>query len=226
MARPNLEVEIEISDAFLHRTGLITAGDRDAAGLNITGDPDVTRAGLITAGDPDVTRAGLIAAGDPDATRTGLITFGLSYNELSELITSAAKAAYSYSEFSRVRGESEVFIMLTGDDEIRIENERMRGIDSPTDVLSFPIAGCDLTAAGADPFDINPDTGRVMLGDIIISVERAVAQSAEYGHSFERELAFLAVHGMLHLTGYDHTEAGSEEEMFGLQKKIMEDLGY
>jgi len=126
-------------------------------------------------------------------------------------------------------------VLLTGDEGIKCENKRLRGIDSPTDVLSFPMIdfsgreGAAVDAAGAADgwlVDVNPDSGRVMLGDIIISLERAEAQAGEYGHSLNRELSFLTVHGVLHLCGYDHVGADGEKEMFELQDLILKELGY
>ena len=114
----------------------------------------------------------------------------------------------------------EVFVLLTGDEEIQYENSRMRGIDSPTDVLSFPMLD-----AGSSP-DINPDTGRIMLGDIVISLERAKAQAKRLGHSFERETAFLAIHGTLHLCGYSHDDKAGEENMCALQRKVLTEMGF
>ena len=102
----------------------------------------------------------------------------------------------------------EVNIMLTDDEGIHEINLAMRQVDRPTDVLSFPMF--DL-APGEHPdaYDADPETGRVPLGDMCISVERARAQAEEYGHSFEREICYLAVHSTLHLLGYDHMDEGA-----------------
>ncbi|MBE3556604.1 MAG: rRNA maturation RNase YbeY [Firmicutes bacterium] len=98
-------------------------------------------------------------------------------------------------------------------------NQAFRGIDRATDVLSFP-----LTEPGEPPV-IDPDTGCRLLGEIVISVDRLRAQASEYGHSVAREAAFLAVHGLLHLLGYDHEEADAEAEMFGKQEAILQRAG-
>lgn len=117
------------------------------------------------------------------------------------------------------KGDFEVSVTLTDNEKIHEINLMHRDIDRPTDVLSFPMLE-------DDGFTENPDTGCKMLGDIVISVEKALEQAKEYGHSFEREIAFLTVHSMLHLLGYDHvTSEEDEKEMFGKQDLILETLG-
>lgn len=111
-------------------------------------------------------------------------------------------------------------------DEARMQelNRDTRGMDSVTDVLSFPFIDFEtdtLELAAQQPFNLNPDTGRLMLGDIVICLPRALQQAADYGHSEQRELAFLTVHGVLHLCGYDHIEKDDEVEMFALQEQIL-----
>lgn len=113
----------------------------------------------------------------------------------------------------------EVSIILTDDARIRELNREYRGIDRPTDVLSFALHESDepeIIFDGEDQIDA--------LGDIIVSVERARAQAIEYGHSFRREIIFLIVHGMLHLLGYDHIEEADRLEMEAEQKFIMNEL--
>ena len=101
------------------------------------------------------------------------------------------------------QGSAEISVKFVNDEEIHTLNRDFRNVDRPTDVLSFPL--------GQDGvYDVNLDTGAKMLGDIVISVETAKRQSTEYGHSFEREMAFLTVHSMLHLLGYDHENGGLE----------------
>ena len=103
-----------------------------------------------------------------------------------------------------------VEVCVTDDEGIRQTNLEMRGVDRPTDVLSFPMfelePGERPRAEWADP-----DTGKVLLGDMMISLERACAQSAEFGHSPEREVCYLAVHSVLHLLGYDHMDEGPQK---------------
>ncbi len=112
---------------------------------------------------------------------------------------------------------AEVSVTLTNDAYIHTLNKEYRQIDRPTDVLSFALReGEEPVVAGG------PDTD--ILGDIVLSVERARAQATEYGHSLRREIAFLTVHGMLHLLGYDHIEEADRREMEQEQKRVMEAL--
>lgn len=101
------------------------------------------------------------------------------------------------------KGSAEISVTIVDNAEIHELNLKHRNIDRPTDVLSFPL--------GVDGvYDINNDTGAQMLGDIVISIEKAIEQSELYGHSLDREIAFLTVHSMLHLLGYDHEPGGLE----------------
>lgn len=100
-------------------------------------------------------------------------------------------------------GSAEVSVTIVNDEEIHALNLQYRNIDRSTDVLSFPL--------GVDGvYDVNNDTGAMLLGDIVISIEHAVSQAKLYGHSLNREIAFLTVHSMLHLLGYDHEAGGLE----------------
>ncbi len=121
--------------------------------------------------------------------------------------------------------DAEISLTITDDNEIHRLNLQERGIDRPTDVLSFPMLEFDNERNMID-FDYDMDEGFIMLGDIVISAERAAAQAAEYGHGFLREMAFLTVHSMLHLLGYDHENSEAEEKlMFKKQEQILNDLG-
>lgn len=111
----------------------------------------------------------------------------------------------------------EVSIVLTDNESIRDLNNEYRGIDSPTDVLSFPLLDGSLEELDQSDF-ISP------LGDIVISMEKVISQAQDYGHSPERELGFLIVHGMLHLLGYDHIEPEDERTMRDMEEKILEKL--
>lgn len=103
----------------------------------------------------------------------------------------------------KFEGPAEISVSIVDDETIQAYNKKYRNIDRATDVLSFPL--------GVDgKYDINNDTGAQMLGDIVISVEHAVRQAELYGHSFNREIAYLTVHSMLHLLGYDHEAGGLE----------------
>lgn len=106
----------------------------------------------------------------------------------------------------------EINVLVTNDEGIQTINKASRNIDKPTDVLSFPMF--NLTA-GAPPQDwgeyIDPGTGLCPLGDMCLSLERAVAQAKEYGHSTKREVGYLTIHSMLHLLGYDHMDEGEQK---------------
>jgi probable rRNA maturation factor len=113
-------------------------------------------------------------------------------------------------------GAVEVTLVIVDDEEIRALNDAHRGIDEPTDVLSFPLEDSPLGGPGAlsvSPRFVTPPEVVRHLGDVVISYPRAEAQAREYGHSIRRELAFLTVHGCLHLLGYDHEEAADREAM-------------
>ncbi len=117
-------------------------------------------------------------------------------------------------EYMKFKKEAEVSVTVVDGEEIRALNKEFRDIDKVTDVLSFPIG------------DKNPDTGEIVLGDIVLCAEKIISQAQEYGHTRKRELAFLTCHSMLHLLGYDHIEDKEREEMEALQKKILEKIGY
>lgn len=106
-----------------------------------------------------------------------------------------------------------VSVTFVDNEKIRVLNREFRDIDRETDVLSFP---ADEPVIGNE--------GR-FLGDIALSLERAKSQSEEYGHSFEREVAFLTAHSTLHLLGYDHMTPEEEKEMFAKQEKVLSDMG-
>ena len=109
--------------------------------------------------------------------------------------------------------------MLSSKQMIKEMNKQFRDIDSSTDVLSFPLGE-------NENYDTNPETGAKMLGDIVISVEHALAQANLYGHGIEREVAFLTVHSMLHLLGYDHEKGGLERTiMREKEEQVLDALG-
>ena len=109
-------------------------------------------------------------------------------------------------------------LMLVDDQRIHSLNLEYRGVDRPTDVLSFALQ---------EESEEEPDSDYEddMLGDIVISAERAREQAEEYGHSFEREIVYLAVHGTLHLLGYDHEEEQDKQEMRSKEEEVMARLG-
>ena len=137
--------------------------------------------------------------------------------ELRCLVKAAVYAALAYEDFRR---SAEISVTFTDNEGIREINREHREIDAPTDVLSFPILGDD------EDGDVNPGTGAVILGDIVLSLERAREQAAEFGHSFTREVAFLTVHSVLHLLGYDHVNSEEEDrEMRARQHAILDYMG-
>lgn len=138
----------------------------------------------------------------------------------------AAKAL----EYVECPYESQISLLLTNNEGIQAINKETRGFNQPTDVLSFPNliydTPSDFSLAEeneADYFD--PDTGELILGDIIISIDKVKEQAKAYGHSCKREFAFLVAHSMLHLFGYDHMEENEEAEMIKKQENILQNLG-
>ena len=132
------------------------------------------------------------------------------------LVRRACKAALIFEDFPH---PAEISVTFTDDGKIRELNREHRGLDRSTDVLSFP-----LCADGE--YEVSPDSGCVALGDIVISLEHAKAQAEEFGHSFEREVAYLTVHSMLHLLGYDHEAGGIEQvRMREKEEGILKQLG-
>ncbi len=128
-----------------------------------------------------------------------------------KLIKKAINTVLKSENFGRA---AEVSVTVVDDSSIHVMNRKSRGVDRPTDVLSFPV------------FDEDFGVGLSVLGDIVISYETAVRQAVEYGHAVEREIAFLTVHSMLHLLGYDHeTSPEDEKEMFARQEEILALMG-
>ncbi len=114
---------------------------------------------------------------------------------------------------------AEVNVTFVDDEEIKKLNSEFRNIDNSTDVLSFPLGENGV-------YDTNPENGAKMLGDIVISVDHAVSQAENYGHTLQREIAFLTVHSMLHLLGYDHVNGGLEQmKMREKEETVLTKLG-
>ncbi len=132
--------------------------------------------------------------------------------KLIEQCTSAALAE------ENIEDDAEVSVTLVDNARIREMNAEFREIDRETDVLSFPLGD-------EEGFETDPDTDAILLGDIVISLEKANAQAEEYGHSFRREVAFLITHSLFHLLGYDHMTEDDEKEMFAKQEKVLQQLG-
>ena len=129
---------------------------------------------------------------------------------LSDLLEEAARTTL---KLAAEDAEAELSIALTDDEHIQQLNRQFLGLDAPTDVLSFP--------AG----DLDPDSEEVYLGDVVISVPRALAQASAAGHPFLEEMQLLVVHGVLHLLGHDHGEPDEKQRMWELQLKALSHLG-
>ena len=129
------------------------------------------------------------------------------------------KSCIATLKFEGFSDSAEVDVMLVDDDTIRAINKEQRDIDDSTDVLSFPLGENGV-------YDENPETHAKMLGDIVISLDHAYNQAELYGHGIEREIAFLTVHSMLHLLGYDHVCGGLEQTiMREKEEAILDALG-
>ena len=134
-------------------------------------------------------------------------------------------------EYVKCPYEVEVNVLLTDNEGIQEINREQRKIDRPTDVLSFPMIEFsepeEFQLVEEHPEDyFNQDTGELLLGDIVISVDKVYEQAQEFGHSAERELAFLVAHSMLHLSGYDHEEEAERLVMENKQEEILQQKGY
>lgn len=148
--------------------------------------------------------------------------------DYEKIINEIVEAALDYEKCPY---EAEVNVILTDNEAIQQINKEFRQIDSPTDVLSFPMGDFEtpsdferLEESSEDYF--HPETGELLLGDIVISVDKVLEQAEKYGHSAKRELAFLTAHSMLHLCGYDHMEEDERKEMERKQEEILQTKGY
>ena len=133
-----------------------------------------------------------------------------------------AKAVKATLKAENIRVPCELSVLLTDDEGIHALNSQFREVDSATDVLSFP---ANEFAPGGFDYELaekNPKTGRVVLGDMALSLEHAIAQGKEFGHGTKREIQYLTVHSVLHLLGYDHVDEGEmKREMRAREKEIM-----
>ena len=137
---------------------------------------------------------------------------GIKYRALTEKVVKAVL------DFEGCPFEAEVNVLLTDDSGIKELNKEFRGIDRPTDVLSFPCVEWN------SPSIFNLETGELMLGDIVISTEKVISQAQMYGHKVRREYAFLIAHSMLHLLGYDHEAENERLLMEEKQNKVLNAL--
>ena len=146
---------------------------------------------------------------------------GLGHPEAAALVKAAVRAALSAEG---VDTPCAVSVLLTDNEGIRRVNREFRGVDSATDVLSFPFNELSPGAFDAEDCERDPESGRLLLGDMMISLERCEAQGEEFGHGFEREIRYLSVHSVLHLLGYDHVDEGKmKKQMRTREKEIMGD---
>lgn len=146
-------------------------------------------------------------------------------NDLNELIRKAIGAVLDFEDFQE---DVEISITLVNNEQIKEINKEYREKDAVTDVLSFPMLNFDEHRNIVDEYNIgdyNYDDELLLLGDIVLSLERAKEQAQEYGHSFEREVGFLTVHSMFHLLGYDHQDDADERIMRDKEKQVLDKLG-
>lgn len=148
---------------------------------------------------------------------------GIDYSGLARIV------AEKVLDMEQCPYETSVNLVLTDNEEIKRINSEFRSVYAPTDVLSFPMVPFetpgDYSIVENDDSFFDLDTGELLLGDIMISVERAISQAEEYGHSVKREFCFLIAHSMLHLLGYDHMTPEEAEIMEGKQRLALEELG-
>ncbi len=130
------------------------------------------------------------------------------------------RCCHAVLELENFDGSAEVSVTFVNNEQIRELNKKHRNIDKATDVLSFPLGENGV-------YDVNMDTGAKMLGDIVISMEKAVEQAELYNHPLQREIGFLTVHSMLHLLGYDHENGGMEEvRMREKEETVLTQIGW
>ncbi len=144
----------------------------------------------------------------------------INNSESTEICEILEKVAMFGGEAILEHKDFEITVTLTDGETIREINREHRGIDSETDVLSFPLWD---RRGGEKPFE-NPETGCIMLGDIIISLPRLKEQAEEYGHSQKREAAYLCIHGVLHLLGFDHMVDDEKTEMRAKEEELLSQL--
>ena len=147
----------------------------------------------------------------------------LGWPESAKLIRKAVKTAL---KAQGVQDDCTVNVLLTDDEGIRAVNLAQRGIDAPTDVLSFPLNELREGDFSPENCEFDYETERIMLGDMVLDLERCAKQGEEYGHGFAHELSYLTVHSVLHLLGYDHLDEGlRKQRMRAREKAIMALLG-
>lgn len=151
------------------------------------------------------------------------VPFAFDYRQLAEEVLLSALASEDFPY------EAEVNLLLVSLEDIWQINKEQRQIDAPTDVLSFPLidysAPGDFANLEEDEDNFNPDTGEALLGDIVLCIDKVKEQAAQFGHSEKREYAFLILHSLLHLLGYDHMTQADSQIMEAKQNKILCQMG-
>ena len=149
--------------------------------------------------------------------------FGFDHKKLAEEVIRTAL------EIEQFPYEAEVNLLLVSLEEIQDINHNQRQIDCPTDVLSFPMIAYDcpgnFSEIEQDQDNFNPDTGEALLGDIVLCIDKVREQAKQFGHSEKREYAFLILHSVLHLLGYDHMEPKEAKQMEDKQNNILDSMG-
>ena len=149
-------------------------------------------------------------------------SFDFDFEEVAVLVADAVL------DLEQCPYEAQISLVLTDDEQIQATNREFRQIDRPTDVLSFPMVDfpspADYSILEEDDSLFHPETGELLLGDIMISIPRVIAQADEYGHSTRREYAFLIAHSMLHLLGYDHMEEEERKVMEEKQRQVLQQI--
>lgn len=146
---------------------------------------------------------------------------GLGHNNSSALVKKAVNMAL---KAENIGTSCIINVMLTDDEGIQAVNREFRGVDSATDVLSFPFNELTAGVFDADICEKDMDTGAVLLGDMVLNIPRCEKQGQEFGHGYEREIQYLTVHSVLHLLGYDHLDEGEmKAQMRRREKEIMGD---
>jgi probable rRNA maturation factor len=146
---------------------------------------------------------------------------GLGHPETAGLVK---KAIQTTLEAEGIDVLCYVDVMLTDEDTIHEINLENRGVDRPTDVLSFPLNELKPGEFDEDECEIDMDTGGVLLGDMVISIPQCERQGEEYGHGYRREVCYLAVHSTLHLLGYDHMDEGEEKKLMRSREDAVMEL--
>lgn len=165
--------------------------------------------------DPSKASTNIVIENEQESLQVG--------DELINALKATIVSCLSYEGFGT---PCEINVTLTDNEKIREINRQFRNIDAATDVLSFPMIDMHEGRIISSEGDTDLENGLLLLGDLVISLEKASQQALEYGHTFTREVAFLASHGTFHLLGYDHMDSEQEKNMFGRQEAVLEKLGF